>query len=125
MRNSKSILTFLSSAAVMAMVLVAAPASAQDVPLTIDPGGGGAAPPPASSAGAAPSSGVDFSEGAALESEGEPENFYYGDYLEDSDVGYSDRPDRRNNGVVPATHTAQSRDFEPTLDLPWQYSPPA
>jgi hypothetical protein len=95
MRNSKIIVSILSSTAAVALTLAGSPASAQQVPLTLDPGGGA---PPAAPAPAGPA-----------EAEA-PENFYYGDYLDDDadDAGF--RPAKRNNGAVPATHTVQSGD---------------
>jgi hypothetical protein len=118
MRNSKIIVSILSSTAAVALTLAGSPASAQQVPLTLDPGGGAppAAPAPAGPAaggGGYAGAGVDYSagEGAAPGAEAEaPENFYYGDYLDDDadDAGF--RPAKRNNGAVPATHTVQSGD---------------
>lgn len=119
MRNNKFVISFLSSSSAMAlaMVIASAPASAQDIPLTIDtnapapapvsPAGGRAAAPAggnySASAGAAPAG------PAGGEADAEPENFYYGDYLDDGD-DTADRPAKRNNGVVPATHKVQSGD---------------
>lgn len=119
MRNHKFVISVLSSSSAMALALAlsSAPAFAQDVPLTLDPGGGAPAPAPAGpSAGA----GVDYSAspGAAPYVEGggaegvdaEPENFYYGDYLDDDGDDSGFQPERRNNGLVPETHTVRTGD---------------
>lgn len=120
MRNTKFVISFLSSSAVMAaaMALLCTPAFAQEVPLTLDPGGAAPAAAPAPAPAAAPSgggpsggaAGAEYStaEGAAPGAEEEPENFYYGDYLDESDDSTYRPP--KNNGVVPATHTVREGD---------------
>lgn len=122
MRNSKIIFSFLSSSAVVALAVASGPANAQPVPLTLDPGGGApAAPEPAPAAPAggggayAGEAGATYSpaEGAAPDAvDAGPENFYYGDYLDDDGSGDQAgfRPAKRNNGAVPSTHTVQSGD---------------
>lgn len=119
MRNHKFVITFLSSSSAMALALLlaSAPASAQGVPLTIDTSGAPPAPPPAAGGDTGGGANYSASTGAAPAPVGEggeagdaePENFYYGDYLDEGDET-SLRPAKSNNGVVPATHKVQSGD---------------
>lgn len=111
MCNPKNLVAILSSSAALALAItvVSSPAFAQDVPLNIDPS---ASPAPASPAPAAGQAGPSASAGGEVEisADAEPENFYYGDYLDDdlddSDLG----PRPRNQGAVPKTHTVVSGD---------------
>jgi hypothetical protein len=124
MRNQKFVFSVLSSSSAMALALAlsSAPAFAQDVPLTLDPSGGAPASAPAP-AGPSAGGGVDYSasagaagytggdeEGGAGAADAEPENFYYGDYLDDDSDDAGFRPAKRNNGAVPETHTVRSGD---------------
>ena len=112
MRNNKFVIPFLSSSSAIALALAvaSAPASAQEVPMTIDTSE--AAPAPISPAGGRPAAAAAaaFSGPAAAEAgaDAEPENFYYGDYLDEADDTV--RPAKRTGGVVPATHKVQSGD---------------
>ncbi len=130
MRNTKTLITILSSSAVVALTFASSTAFAQSdpvpVPLTLDPGsiddseinlsddaddGGFVSGGDGVSGGAGEGPNYSSVEGAAPGSvDAEPENFYYGDYLDGGSQQHTNRQARRNNGIVPATHTVRSGD---------------